>query len=1709
MNKWSREPQGGVEPQGKKLCVLVVGMHRSGTSALTRTLNFLGCDLPQTLMVDDAAHNASNPEGHWESAAIAAFNDRVLASAGSTWRDCQPFNQGWYASPRFEEFKAQAREILASEFGASSFFVLKDPRVCKLLPFWLEVLEEAGVEPLVVSIVRDPTEVAASLEARNGLLTSYGELLWLRYVLDGEAATRSVRRAYVGYGSLLSDWRGACERLGAELGVVWPRQSDAAAVEIDSFLNPQLRHHTARSNGSGTGSSRWVNDARKVLDRWAVSGEDAEGREALDRVHASFDEVLSDLGGVVDAGGYAMASERKQALQGRELRAQLVKVREEAERAATSATKKLAEFAERIAQADASQAKSKRAAADWSARLAAAQEELEQERAGRERSLGEAAEIDAQLKARVAEVADISRRLSAARQAAAVADKELEQRQADLVRVTGEIAIFKDRIAWADAEIERHRTEIERHRVEAERQRTEGERNRAEAERHRAASEANAAALVEARGAFAAESERRAQQILAAETKVVEREAEIARRALEAERAALELGQVRGQLAELELGLERRLLEGQAQAVELAVIRGRNTQLEAELLRNVDRVASLAAKLAVVGERLEVARQEVSRGKNRLSTLNTEKRKVDSELAKLRERLESQARARRAEIEQLEGVAAARAAALAAREAELEALREHLEGVVSARATALAERDAELEALRDHLRRLSVRRLIRRLLPGGRAGAPPRGQDDGVDREAVRLVGESDLFDATWYGQRDPALAQVADLAEHYVLHGGAEGRPASPRFDSARYLEVYSDVRECGANPLVHYLRFGRSEGREIFPLVQADPDRQLVIESGLFDADLYLKENADVAAAEMDPLDHFLLYGGVEGRRPSTKFNGELYLAANPDVAAAECNPLLHYLHYGRDEGRPLAPKPAIERAVETAPAVDERLRALVAGSGLFDATWYISKGAPPAGMDPVVHYLTVGAAQGRDPGPKFDARSYLEANPDVREVGLDPLVHYIRFGRDEGRLASPKRLAVPAVALAPRTEKVEPAPVRIPNERLWTRAADLSPREGLGVLSLNGAPLGLWSSDAAEPPVALGAFLRLARLPLAEAAVLRGVDGRIEKPALVAGVAVLDDDLAGLARLADLWFTNDHGLRLRVEGVPEAGGCVVRLYQADPGAGGQPLMIAEAIVADGEITFLDVALANPYAPLLIGVTTTEGVLAGAGVLPFPSLARGGAHAAELAARGGFSSLKSVSNALVQEHLGWAEARAGSIGTIEVDLEGACGAERVFSPPFKAWLAQVFGLSLKARPVKRGAEGATRAHLEASLIQDLDADQQALLANREAEGELTLTLPADALPTLAALVSRRLGVPSGLVGGGYLVADDVACVPRWAVSMPQVGESLLALQPKGAPLCFPLLEPRAGATARPGADAPLAIRYHQLPRAHEASLLLPISLDTPGPVLRSALSKRQRKGVSVLVAPSGDGEAFGRLLESLAQQTNADEIELVVALAAGADATVFRQASEAHFAGRHQILEGVGDSRSGRLNGAAAAAKGPYLLVADETMLLVDPRTVETLCLMASDKSVATAACVVVREGFKKGAAVRFHSGGFYPSHLAFQGAPRMIFNEPESLAAFPLATYPVAGNALRLALVRADAWKAVGGLDASLFPGVDADLDLSLRALASGYRHLCTSGVTAVSTGSGAGRDHLAEVLDVAPATLDWGKVLSSAAVIRRLD
>ena len=248
-------------------------------------LNLLGCDTPATPM----KATESNEKGYFESANIYGLHNDLLKSAGSSWDDWLPINPSWFKSARVEEFHDRALDLLKNEFGTSRLFVLKDPRICRLLPFWEDVLKESDVAPRYVMTHRNPLEVAASLSKRDGMSAATGLLIWLRHVLDAEAGTRHATRCFVNFDSLLGNWASVMTKIQDVLGVPLPRLSVSVTPEVEAFLDLDLRHHVEKPNMALDNPllSEWVRDTYAILEKWAAEGESKTDYKALDTIRAS------------------------------------------------------------------------------------------------------------------------------------------------------------------------------------------------------------------------------------------------------------------------------------------------------------------------------------------------------------------------------------------------------------------------------------------------------------------------------------------------------------------------------------------------------------------------------------------------------------------------------------------------------------------------------------------------------------------------------------------------------------------------------------------------------------------------------------------------------------------------------------------------------------------------------------------------------------------------------------------------------------------------------------------------------------------------------------------------------------------------------------------------------------------------------------------------------------------------------------------------------------------------------------------------------------------------------------------------------------------------------------------------------------------------------------------------------------------------------
>jgi hypothetical protein len=221
--------------------VVVLGMHRSGTSAMTYALTTMGVDLGNNLI----PAQADNERGFWEDADILHFNERLFTQAGCTWDSLQPDLENQLSTSEYIDLRADAVDLLAEKMQPGGWLAIKDPRFSRLLPFWLDVFSSLETEVRFLHGIRNPLSVARSLESRNGFELTKGLFLWLVHVISVVIHTQGFRQSVVDFDHLMADPHGQVQRLAQDLGLT--QQLDITALDryANRFLAPELRHAQA------------------------------------------------------------------------------------------------------------------------------------------------------------------------------------------------------------------------------------------------------------------------------------------------------------------------------------------------------------------------------------------------------------------------------------------------------------------------------------------------------------------------------------------------------------------------------------------------------------------------------------------------------------------------------------------------------------------------------------------------------------------------------------------------------------------------------------------------------------------------------------------------------------------------------------------------------------------------------------------------------------------------------------------------------------------------------------------------------------------------------------------------------------------------------------------------------------------------------------------------------------------------------------------------------------------------------------------------------------------------------------------------------------------------------------------------------------------------------------------------------------------------
>ncbi|CBL43691.1 hypothetical protein HDN1F_01080 [gamma proteobacterium HdN1] len=224
----------------KRCLIVVLGMHRSGTSAITRALQTLGVELGDNLL---APMPNNNEKGFWEDLDILDLNTRMLAALGLDWDSLPVASQEQVESDALRSFREEATQTLQQKIKNSSHFGIKDPRICLLLPFWKPIFQQLNLNVFYVICVRHPLAVAQSLARRDQFSIEKGLQLWLGYSRTILAQTSNDPHVFLEYEFLLQAPEYSLKRIAKLVSLPVPKSSDLRLQDYKrEFLSNDLNH---------------------------------------------------------------------------------------------------------------------------------------------------------------------------------------------------------------------------------------------------------------------------------------------------------------------------------------------------------------------------------------------------------------------------------------------------------------------------------------------------------------------------------------------------------------------------------------------------------------------------------------------------------------------------------------------------------------------------------------------------------------------------------------------------------------------------------------------------------------------------------------------------------------------------------------------------------------------------------------------------------------------------------------------------------------------------------------------------------------------------------------------------------------------------------------------------------------------------------------------------------------------------------------------------------------------------------------------------------------------------------------------------------------------------------------------------------------------------------------------------------------------------
>jgi len=216
--------------------IIVLGMHRSGTSLVTRMVSMMGAYVGEAASM--LGFTKDNPKGYWERKDVIDYNIALLKLHGTDWAGYNPLN--WpmpYRPTDVPPALQQSMKSLILHMNAHQPWVMKDPRLCLTFPCWKPLLEA----PVCVIVYRDPLEIAESLYTRSKMPLEYAVALWEFYAVAALNVSAELPRVFVSHSDFLYDPVSTTAQLYHGLAAAGVKGLKLPSnAEITDFIDPAL-----------------------------------------------------------------------------------------------------------------------------------------------------------------------------------------------------------------------------------------------------------------------------------------------------------------------------------------------------------------------------------------------------------------------------------------------------------------------------------------------------------------------------------------------------------------------------------------------------------------------------------------------------------------------------------------------------------------------------------------------------------------------------------------------------------------------------------------------------------------------------------------------------------------------------------------------------------------------------------------------------------------------------------------------------------------------------------------------------------------------------------------------------------------------------------------------------------------------------------------------------------------------------------------------------------------------------------------------------------------------------------------------------------------------------------------------------------------------------------------------------------------------------